>query len=177
VLSCRAKINLGPACIAVEKIAAQNFIKDNSRFITFAEHQLASLQAQAGFCKSQINKLDAAAAVFQQRSDALQQQIDRLQKTRVNAARKSGSSAYSNTLLNVELLRAIDSLSTMQQNFVVSILQQRTQLSQQLAENLSAQQLQQQTIDGSRIRTLDAGLRSIQPNGVSRRSLLGIGII
>lgn len=175
VLSCRTETSLEPACIAVEQIAAQNFIKDNSRFATIAEHQLASLQAQAGVLRSQMDKLDAAAVLYQQRSKALQQQIDRLQKTKVDAA--GNPTSGSNTLLNVQLLHAIDSLSTMQQGFVVGILQQRAQLSQQLSDNLDAQQLQQQTISQGYMRILNPGLRSVQPVGMSRRSLLGIGIL
>lgn len=179
VLSCRAKTDFGSVCITVEKIAADKFIRDNSGFVTVAQNQLTLLRTQAGVLQSQMDKLDAAATLYQQRAKALQQQIDRLQKSKLDAAKRSGSgsAAPSNTLINVELLHATDSLSTLQQNLVVGILQQRAQTSQQLSDNLQAQQLQQQIIDRGQIHTVDAGLHSLMPVGLGRSAILGIGIL
>lgn len=177
VLNCRVQIQWRPACIAVEQLAAENLIKDNWRLTTAAQDRLVSLQAQAVALRSQWDKLDTAATQYQQQARALQQLIDRLQKAKSDTPPKTGvTRGSSGSIMNIELQRADASLSIVQQNLIVGVLQQRAQLSQQLAENLRAQQLQQQAIDRSQSRILNTGLRSLQPVGISRRSMLEIGI-
>ena len=179
VLSCRARESQGPLCAAVEKIAAETFIKDNSRFVTAAKNQLASLKSQATVLQVQLDKLDTSAKLYQQQQVELQQQIARMQKAGIQAARDaaSGSAALSNLILNTEVQKAMDSLSRVQQQLDVSIPQQRAQLLQQIHDNLQAQQLQQQTISQSYLYTLNAGLRSLQPVGLGRAAILAIGIV
>lgn len=179
VMSCRAKPALGPVCTAVEQIAADNFIQANSRFITAAQNQLASLKSQAKVLQVQLDKLDASATLYQQQAKSLQRQIERMQNAGIAAARgaSTGSAALSNLILNTEVQHAMDSLSTVQQNLDVTIPQQRAQFSQQLSDNLHAQQLQQLTIDQGYIRTLSPGLRSLKPVSLSRIAMLAIGIL
>ena len=179
MLSCVARRALGPVCAAVEKMAADNFIKNNSRFITSAENQLTSLRLQGKVLQVQLDKLDASAKLYQQQAADLQRQIKVMQRAGVAAARQagSGSAALSNLILSTEVQQAMGNLSAVQQNVDVAIPQQRAQLNQQLSDNLHAQQLQQQTIDQGYMRTLNAGLRSLQPVGRSRGSVLGIGIV
>lgn len=179
VFSCKAKAALGPVCAAVERTAAAGFIKDNSRFVAAAQNQLTSLQAQAKVLQVQLDKLDASANLYQQQAKTLERQIERMQTAGVDAAKgaSSGSAALSNLILNTEVQRASDTLNTVRQQLDVAIPQQRAQLSQQLSDNLHAQQLQQQTITQGYMRTLNAGLRSLKPVGLSRAAVLGIGIV
>ncbi|MHB8426106.1 MAG: Wzz/FepE/Etk N-terminal domain-containing protein [Gammaproteobacteria bacterium] len=179
VLSCRVRESQGPHCAAVEKIAAETFINNNSRFGTAAKNQLASLKSQATVLQVQLDKLDTSAKLYQQQQVELQRQIARMQKAGIQAARDaaSGSAALSNLILNTEVQKAMDSLSLVQQQLDVSIPQQRAQLLQQIHDNLQAQQLQQQTINQSYLNTLNAGLRSLQPVGLGRAAILAIGIV
>lgn len=179
VLSCRAKTDFGPVCIAVEKIAADKFIKDNSGFMAAAHNQLALLRTQAGVLQSQMDKLDAATVLYQQQAKALQQQTDRLQKAKLRRGGRTapGSGNSPNSVLDIGQQHATDSLSTVQQNLVTGTVLELTLISQQLSDNLQAQQLQQQIIDRGQIHTVDAGLQSLMPVGLSRSAILGIGIL
>ena len=179
VLSCKVKPALGPVCTAVERIAANNFINDNSRFIAAAKNQLASLQAQGKVLQVQLDKLDASAKLYQQQATDLERQIRVMQSAGVAAAREagSGSAALSNLILSTEVQQAMGNLSAVQQNVDVTIPQQRAQLSRQLSDNLHAQQLQQQTINQGYMRILNAGLRSLKPVGLGRSAVIGVGFV
>ncbi|HVA55824.1 MAG TPA: Wzz/FepE/Etk N-terminal domain-containing protein [Gammaproteobacteria bacterium] len=179
VLSCRGRESLGPVCTAVEKIAADAFLTDNSRFVTAAKNQMASLKSQATVLQVQLDKLNTSAKLYKQQQTSLQGQITRMEKARIQAAKgaTSGSAALSNLILNTEVQKAMDSLNLIEQQLDVSIPQQRAQFSQQLDDNLHAQQLQEQTISQGYVRTLNVGLRSLQPVGLDRMAVLVLGVV
>lgn len=179
VLSCKTKLSSASKCIAIEKIAAGNFVKNNSRFAAAAQNKLASLQSQAKVLQVQMNKLDASATLYKQQAKDLEQQIARMQKAALGAARRadSGSAALSNLILNTEVQRAMDSLSTVRQNLDVTIPQQRAQLNHQVSDNRRAQQLQEQDISQGYMQVLNAGLRSPNPVGLGQTAVFGVGFI
>ncbi len=179
VLSCRARESMGAACMAVEKLVADAFIRDNSRFITAGKNQLASLQSQAKVLQVQLDKLQTSAALYQQQQTALKRQIARMEQAGLQAAKGaiSGSAALSNLVLNTEVQRAMDSLSKVRQKLDVETPQQIAQVSQQIDDNRHAQQLQEQTLGQGYGRILNAGLRSLGPVGLGRAAILAIGIV
>lgn len=179
MLSCKAKESAAAPCVAVETIAAENFIGSNTRFVTGAKNQLASLQAEGKVLQVQLDKLNASAALYQQQETALEQQIARMQKAGIQAARDAGngSAALSNLILNTEVQRAMDSLASVRQQLEVSIPQQKAQISRQLSDNTHDQELQEQNISQSYTRMLDSGLRSYKPVGLNRWAVLVLGIV
>lgn len=179
LVSCKAKESRSALCTAIETIAVENFISNNTQFATAAKNQLASLQAQAKVLQVQMDKLNTSAALYQQQATDLEHQIAQMQKAGIQAARSAanGSSALSNLILNTEVQRATDTLNSVKQQLEVSIPQQRAQLSHQISDNANAQQLQEQNINLGFARMVNAGLRSIKPVGLTRWAVLGIGII
>ncbi|MGH8283455.1 MAG: Wzz/FepE/Etk N-terminal domain-containing protein [Gammaproteobacteria bacterium] len=179
VLRCRVKETRGPACVAMQKIAAAAFISNNSQFVTAARNQLTSLQSQAKVFEVQMDKLNTSAALYQQQEQDLERQITRMQQAGLQAARgaTSGSAALSNLILNTEVQRAMDSLSSVRQQLEVQIPQQKALLAKQLDDNRSAQQLQEQAIAQGYAQVLNPGLRSLQPVGLSRAAVLALGIV
>lgn len=179
VLSCKAKESAAASCVAVETIAAESFIGSNTQFVTGAKNQLASLQAQGKVLQVQLDRLNASATLYQQQETDLEQQIARMQKAGIQAARdaSNGSAALSNLILNTEVQRAMDSLADVRQQLEVSIPQQKAQLSQQLGDNVHAQELQEQNISQGYARMLNPGLRSFKPVGLNRWAVLVLGIV
>lgn len=179
MLSCKAKVSESKLCVAIESIAVENFISNNSQFSTGAKNKLASLQAQAKVLQVQMDKLDASSKLFQQQEADLEKQISRMQQSGLQAARgaNNGSAALSNLILNTEVQRATDTLATVRQQLEVAIPQQRAQITQQLSDNANDQQLQQQNISLGFARMVNPGLRSINPVGLSRWAVLGLGAI
>ncbi|MGH8278802.1 MAG: Wzz/FepE/Etk N-terminal domain-containing protein [Gammaproteobacteria bacterium] len=179
VLNCKAKQSRAQLCTAVQLIAADNFVSSNTQFATGAKNQLAALQAQATVLHVQMDKLDASAALYQKQAASLEQQIGEMHKAGVQAARgaNNGSAALSNLILNTEVQRASDTLNTVRQQLDVTIPQQRAQLTQQLSDNANAQQLQEQNISQGFARMVNPGLRSIEPVGLKRGAVFGIGLI
>lgn len=179
VLSCKAKESKAQLCTAVQVIAAENFVSNNTQFATGAKNQLAALQAQAKVLHVQMDKLDASAALYQKQEASLEQQITDMHKAGVQAARgaNNGSAALSNLILNTEVQRASDTLNTVRQQLDVTIPQQRAQLTQQLSDNANSQLLQEQNISQGFARMVNPGLRSIKPAGLSRAAVFGLGFI
>lgn len=179
LVTCKSKESRSASCVAIETIAVENFISNNTQFATAAKNQLASLQAQAKVLQVQMDKINTSVALYQQQATDLEHQITQMQKAGLQAARgaENGSAALSNLILNTEVQRATDTLNSVKQQLEVSIPQQKAQLTHQLSDNANAQQLQQQNINLGFARIVNTGLRSIKPVGLSRWAVLGIGII
>lgn len=179
VLSCEAKEAAALPCIAVERIAVENFIANNAQFAAVAENKLASLEAQAKVLQVQLERLDASTKLYRQQADDLSTQITRMQQAGLRAARAadSGSAALSNLILDTEVQRASDTLAKVRQQLDVVIPGQKAQLTQQLSDNAHDQTLEKQNISLGFTRMVNPGLRSIKPVGLTRWAVLGLGII
>lgn len=170
VLSCETAEKMGPICTTIEKMAAQAFVIDNAMFVETAKSQLVSLQNEAKVLQTQLDQLNQIEISYSAEHRAGS-------KGR-NTSHGSKSVSVTGTNTAVSSNDVLDIISDAQiQSVHAQVLAARAQVLKQLADNSRAQLAQEQSIAQAQTRIVNAGLRSIQPVGLSRRIVLGVGIL
>lgn len=178
VIGCVSTEEKASQCTTVEKFAADEFIEDNTQFVTAQNNALLGLRSRAAVLHVQLDKLDASAAIYSKQVADLENQIERIKKNSVNAARETtnGTSALSNLILDTQAQQALENLTTARQQLEVTIPQARAQITGDLDDNAREQQLREQQLSQSVIQVQDMGLRSLRPTGFGHAAALALGM-